>query len=176
MQKNLKRIIDPPDEQERGESSYTRLLKEDDRIVRERPGKSSLIIADLVHKGLLYEALQKGTGDPAIRNLLRTFDGIIQHRVEEATKPIIDALQPLADAVCQNRLFTAALFLTIAAKLTYPLENKNGAATEILTQACMPQANDMVNLVMDALESQPQPVITPEQPMSQTLVTGQPPA
>jgi hypothetical protein len=169
MQKNLKRVIEPLDEQERGESSYTRLLKEDDRIVRERPGKPSIVIADLVHKGLLYEALQKGTGDPAIRNLLRTLDGVIQHRIEEATKPLMDAVR-------QNRLFTSALFLTIAAKLTYPLEIENASITDALTQACTPQANDMFDLVMDALESQPQPTIPPEQPSHQAQVAGQPPA
>jgi hypothetical protein len=145
MNKNLQRVIEPPDEQEKGMSSYTRLLKEDDKIVRERQGKLSNIIADLVHKGLLYEALQKGTGDPVIRNLLRTLDGVVQHRIDEATKPIRDALQPLADAVRQNRLFTSALFLTIAAKLTYPLEIENASITDALTQACTPQANHRHN-------------------------------
>ena len=76
MNKNVSKAIGD-DQEKRAKPRYTRLLLDDDRQVMERTDAPSTLIADLVHKGLAYEALAKGADDPTIRNLLRTFDQMI---------------------------------------------------------------------------------------------------
>jgi hypothetical protein len=46
-----------------------------------RGGHASTATADLVRKGLVYEALAAGANDPVIKNLLRTLDLMIRHRI-----------------------------------------------------------------------------------------------
>jgi hypothetical protein len=146
MNKQLKKIIG--DEQQRGESRYTRLLKIDDDIVAQRTGSPSSEIADLVHKGLAYEALEKGANDPVLRSLLRTLDGLVKHRVEEATRPLQEAVKLLHEAVHQNQLFTAAFFLTITARFNFPVNNAEEEQLNELKEACATQANLMVDVIL----------------------------
>jgi hypothetical protein len=155
MNKKLKAIIE--DKEERGEGRMTRLLLSDDKIVEQRKGAGStysLVIAELVPKGLRYEALEKGAGDPVLRNLLRTVDQLVVHRLEES-------LLPLRTSLGQSQLFLATVFLTIAAKLNFPIQTSNPEALNDLTNACMPQANEMLTLIVRTLEDN-QPLPPPE--------------
>lgn len=135
MDKNLRKVVHM-DNQKRGPNRYTRLLLEDDRVVTERGGTPSAVIADLVRKGLAYEALVAGANDPAIRNLLRTLDQIVQHRVT-----------PLAEALAQTQLFVATLFLTLTANFDFPLENCSDEQRADIHDLLTVHANDMLTLV-----------------------------
>lgn len=142
MNKRLKSIIE--DEQERGESRMTRLLKSDDAVVtqkKEAGSSYSLVIADLVHKGLAYEALEKGAKDPVIRNLLHSLNEIVRHRVEEATRPLVETVR-------QNQLFVATLFLTLTAKLDLPLDGGDPRQLDELQEACAAQGNHMLSVLL----------------------------
>lgn len=160
MNRKLKKVLGEDDQQrgERGDSRYTRLLLEDDKIVAGRDGKPAAVIADLVHKGLAYEALLKGADDPAIRGLLRTFDQIIQHRLE----PLAEQLRRSDAEVHRLQLFVAALFMTLTAKLDFPLENADEQTLDDLHGGCAGPANDMLALVMPP-PPQPDAAHTPAQ-------------
>lgn len=143
MNKKLKKVLGE-DDQQRGEPRYTRLLLEDDKIVAERGGTPSAVISDLVHKGLAYEALQRGADDPVIRGLLRTFDQLIRHRLD----PLAESLRQSQAEVARLQLFVAALFMTLAAKLDFPLENADEQTLDDLHDGCAGPANQMLALVM----------------------------
>lgn len=138
MNRKLLSIIG--DDQSRGEALMTRLLKSDDEIVRQRKTTTlacSLIIADLVHKGLAYEALQQGANDPVLRILLRTMDELIRRRIDEAVRPLQQRLG-------QTQLFITTLFLTVMLKLDLPLEGMSQAELDEIHDTCAEQANDML--------------------------------
>lgn len=143
MKRKLKRALGE-DDQPRGESRYTRLLLEDDKIAAERDGTPSAVISDLVHKGLAYEALQRGADDPAIRGLLRTFDHIIEHRLD----PLAESLRQAQAETARLQLFVATLFIALNAKLDFPLENADEQTLDDLHEGCAGPANQMLSLVM----------------------------
>ena len=142
MNKNVSKSIGD-DQEKRAKPRYTRLLLDDDRQVMERTDAPSTLIADLVHKGLAYEALAKGADDPTIRNLLRTFDQMIRH----CLTPLTEALQKSQQAHLQTQSFLACLFLTLTAGFEFPLENcAEGERAELHELLTVP-ANDMLTLI-----------------------------
>jgi hypothetical protein len=143
MDKNLRKIIGEDKTLQRGPNRYTRVLEEDDKIVVERGGAPSTVIADLVHKGLAYEALASGADDPAIRNLLRVFDQMIQHRIA----PVVDCLQSAQQSLDQTRLFIATLFLTVTVKFEFPLESCSQEDLDDLHELLTTPANDRLTLI-----------------------------
>jgi hypothetical protein len=142
MNKNLKKVVGE-DNRKRGTNRYTRLLLEDDRIIAERDGTPSAVIADLVHKGLSYEALAAGANDPVIRNLLRIFDQMIQHRVT----PLAEALAASQRSLEQTQLFVATLFLTVTAKFDFPLENCSEEVHAVIHEMLTVHANHMLTAI-----------------------------
>jgi hypothetical protein len=91
---NLKRVVSG-DDQKRGPNCYAHPLLDDDQVVTERGGTPSAVISDLVRKGLAYEALAAGANDPVIRNLLRTFDQLIRHRVAPPAEALVTSQRAL---------------------------------------------------------------------------------
>lgn len=149
MDKNLRKVVGE-DNLKRGPNRYTRLLFDDDNVVSERSERGatpSAVIADLVHKGLAYEALAAGANDPVIRNLLRTFDQMIQHRVA----PLAEALAASQRSLQQTQLFIATLFLTATAKFDFPLENCSDEEREEIHELLTVHANDMLNVATTPL-------------------------
>lgn len=141
MNKDLKKVVGE-DNHNRGPNRYTRLLLDDDQVVMKRGGKTSAVIADLVRKGLSYEALAAGANDPVIRNLLRTFDQIVQHRIA----PLAEALETSQRSLQQTQLFIATLFLTLTAKFDFPLENCSDDVRADIHEMLTVHANDMLVL------------------------------
>jgi hypothetical protein len=141
MNKNLAKVVGD-DQEKRAKPRYTRLLVDDDRQVMERTDAPSTLIADLVHKGLAYEALARGADDPVIRNLLRTFDQIIQHRLT----PVMAALDESRRAHLQTQTFIACLFLTMTARFEFPLENCSDDDRDEIHELLTVPANDMLTL------------------------------
>ena len=142
MNKNVSKAI-ADDQEKRAKPRYTRLLLDDDRQVMERTDAPSTLIADLVHKGLAYEALAKGADDPTIRNLLRTFDQMLQHRLT----PLTEALQKSQQAHLQTQSFLACLFLALTAGFEFPLENCAEDERAELHELLTVPANDMLTLI-----------------------------
>jgi hypothetical protein len=153
MKKSLSKVVGE-DTPKRGPGRYARLLLNDDRIVMDRGASAhstpSTIIADLVRKGLAYEALEMGADDPVIRNLLRTIDQMVQHRVtplSDALEASQLALQQTQLAVQQTQIFIASLFLTLTAKFEFPLENCSEQERANMHEQLTVHANDMLTIV-----------------------------
>jgi hypothetical protein len=142
MDKNLKKVVGA-DNRKRGPNRYTRLLLNDDHVVTSRGGPPSAVIADLVRKGLAYEGLAAGADDPAITNLLRTLDQIVQHRIA----PLAEALAASQRSLEQTQVFVASLFLTFAAGFEFPLENCSEDERADIHETLAAHANDMLALV-----------------------------
>ena len=152
MDKNLKKVVGG-DNRKRGPNRYTRLLLNDDHIVMSRGGPPSAVIADLVRKDLAYEALAAGADDTAIRNLLRIFDQIVQHRVV----PLAEALATSQRSLGQTQIFVASLFLTFAAKFEFPLENCSEDERADIHETLAAHTNDMLTFVTSPTAVPPEP-------------------
>jgi hypothetical protein len=99
------------------------LLLDDDQQVMERTYTPSTLIADLVHKGLAYEALAKGADDP-----------------------VLASLQESRRAHLQTQIFVACLFLTLTAKFEFPLENCNDDERAEIHELLTVPANELLTL------------------------------
>lgn len=86
------------------ESSSTKLYKEDWLEVQSYcvGGQSeSQVIRELVRKGLQREHYRRAASDPAIRELLRTFDEMVSHRLSEVEARIRGQAQAESSAACK---------------------------------------------------------------------------
>jgi hypothetical protein len=142
MDKNLKKVVGE-DNRKRGPNRYARLLLDDDQVVMSRGSTPSTVIADLVRKGLAYEALAAGANDPTVRSFLRTLDQIVHHRLS----PLAEALATTQQSLQQTQLFLATLFLTVTAKFDFPLENCSEDERADIHELLTVHANDMLTAV-----------------------------
>ncbi len=154
MNKRLKSILQ--EDTQYGESRTVRLRKTDDLEIANRSGKASPLIAELVHKGLAYERLEKGAKDTVVRQLLRDLNEIVSHHVKEATAP-------LSAQLAQTNLFLAASFASFFAGLNYPgIGDLTDAQKNGLYQTCLQPTNQMMDLLrarfhLLQMQSNPQP-------------------
>jgi hypothetical protein len=99
-------------------SSNTKLFVEDYEEVRQlcAGGKTeSAVIRELVHMGLQRARYKKAASDPAMRELLRTFDEIMTHRLLQMELRLMQQLAIESDVV--NQYFRKALpFLMYAGR------------------------------------------------------------
>lgn len=104
----------PLEQEDKGKSRYTRLSAEADteveRLITESNGKKkeSVVIAELVEYALHVRQLANAAKNPAVRELLRTFDAIVTIRQRETEERL---LQVLAVELFTLRRFAATSLL-----------------------------------------------------------------
>lgn len=105
----------PLQQVDKGPSRYTRLSAEADSEVERRISdsggklKESVIIAELVDYALHVKQLAQAAKNPAVRELLRTFDAIVSFRQRESEERV---LRTLATELYTVRRFVATVLMT----------------------------------------------------------------
>lgn len=104
----------PLEQEDKGKSRYTRLSAEADQEVERRitdsdgRKKESAVIAELVEYALHVQQLAQAAKNPAVRELLRTFDAIVTFRQQESEARL---LQTIAIEFFTLRRFVATVLL-----------------------------------------------------------------
>ena len=128
------------------------------------------VIRDLVDEALHVRHLNKAGRHPAVRELLRTFDEIINVRVNGATEPLARRLSLIESQSAQANRFLAALFITVTGKLEFTTDTSDAELEEALFAACAGEANLMTQLLVSRMAPQPPPPPEPTTPTLRDLV------
>lgn len=169
MKKSAKRIANIiGDKSDIGERIWTRLWKDDEREVTQliTDDKSqSTVVRDLVSEALHAKRLKQAGRNPAIRELLKTFDEMISVRVQQATQPLAQRVARIEAEQRRTNRFLAAIFLTMTEKFEFAPDEPDEATDRALFAACADEANEMSKLILepqpDTPADDPQPVLKP---------------
>ncbi len=143
-----------------GERQWTRLSKDSEQEVLSLATKDytvANVIRDLVDEALHVRHLNKAGRHPAVRELLRTFDEIINVRVSGANEPLARRLSQIESQSAQANRFLAALFITLTGKMELTTDTSDVEMEEALFAACAGEANLMTQLLVSPRVQQPPP-------------------
>lgn len=153
-----------------GPTRFTRLSKDSDgevmSLVTEDYSQAN-VIRDLVDEALHVRHLNKAGRHPAVRELLRTFDEIINVRVHQATLPLSQRAARIEAQQNQANRFLAAIFLTMTEKFEFVPDAPDEAMDRALYAVCAEEANEMTKFI---LEPQPDTLVSDVQPSLRPLV------
>lgn len=134
-----------------GDRRWTRLSKDADRDVLALVNDDypvANVIRDLVDEALHVRHLNRAGRHPAVRELLRTFDEIINSRVQQAMPPLQQRLDLMEARQVQTNRFLSALFITLTEKFEFSAETSDEEADARLYSACAGEANEMTRLIL----------------------------
>jgi hypothetical protein len=147
-----------------GPTRFTRLSKDSDDEVMELVNDDyplANVIRDLVDEALHVRHLNKAGRHPAVRELLRTFDEIINVR----SQPLASRVAKIEAQQHRTNRFLAAIFLTMTEKFEFSLDAPDEAMDRALFTACAKEANEMSKIIlepqMDTLFVNAEPVLRP---------------
>lgn len=135
-----------------GDRRWTRLSQDADRDVLALATDDypvANVIRDLVDEALHVRHLNKAGRHPAVRELLRTFDEIINVRVQQATLPLSQRIARVEAQQNQTNRFLAAIFLTMTEKFEFVPDTPDEAMDRDLFVACVVEANEMSKLILE---------------------------
>ncbi len=153
-----------------GERRWTRLSQDADRDVLELATDDypvANVIRDLVDEALHVRHLNKAGRHPAVRELLRTFDEIVNVRSLQAAEPLARRVAQLEARQHRTNRFLAAIFLTMTERFEFAPDTPDDEMDAALFAACAEEANEMSKII---LEPQPDTVVTGTQPVLSQLV------
>jgi hypothetical protein len=148
-----------------GPTRWTRLSKDSDHDVQNLVTADypiANVIRDLVDEALHVRHLNKAGRHPAVRELLRTFDEIVNDRVD----PLRHQVAELQAQLTQTNRFLATLFISITQNFEFVAEGRNEKLDQLLFTACADEANAMAALI---LKPHIQPNVNPTEQSQSTL-------
>jgi hypothetical protein len=135
-----------------GDRRWTRLSKDADQDVLDLATDDypvANVIRDLVDEALHVRHLNKAGRHPAVRELLRTFDEIVNVRAQQAAEPLARRVAEIEARQDRTNRFLAAIFLTMTEKFEFALDDAPDQETDIaLFAACAEEANEMSKLIL----------------------------
>ena len=150
-----------------GERRWTRLSKDAEQDVLDLATVDypvANVIRDLVDEALHVRHLNKAGRHPAVRELLRTFDEIINVRVQQAAGPLSQHVARLEAQVAQANRFLAAFFLTHTEKFVFTTDKSDQELENSLFVACADEANAMTQVILRR-----EPVVAPTESSQASL-------
>jgi len=153
-----------------GPTRFTRLSKDSDQevmglVTDDYPLAN--VIRDLVDEALHVRHLNKAGRHPAVRELLRTFDEIVNVRSFQANEHLSRRATQIEAEQHRTNRFLAAIFLTMTERFEFAPDAPDEATDRALFAACAREANEMSQLI---LEPQPNTPAADAEPALRPLV------